>query len=558
MLNRPLTLTLLAGGLAIAVVWTHHEQSEDIRAHVEAVEGDQLSRDLELMAVALDAETERLTAMAQHSRPVHGTAPVLPAHVDTLWVISFGREGLPAVNHQEGDIAMAWSLPVQPGEELKGLWRSDAGEPLLVSVQPIESDTDSESPKSLVVALRLTQDWASKFGEQSGLDCEFWDLGGDRPLPPDPDRTLTTLSHESHTVQPDASGALVAYRAFGDMVGRPQLLLSVRNTQGLTALTATALRSSLYYSAGLGVIAWLLGALFLKLSGGNPPDEGDLEQDEDSRELGGILHNMGNVLNSLNISASVVSKKIDDLSLSDLDGIAQALEKHKDHLAEFVDRDTHGQHLRPLLTALADQLGNEQRGLAQEVQTLNDGIEHICEIMRCQQGRASLSDRAETVRLGGNLEEALRITNHGLNSSYDLEVVREFDEDDSIETDKHSLLEILVNLVQNARQSMALSSSHVKRLVLRVRHTSPERVLIEVEDTGQGITPESMSKVFDLGFTTNDDGHGYGLHTAAVAAREMGGVLWASSAGEGCGATFTLELPTSPSVAQIAGWEDAA
>ena len=137
-------------------------------------------------------------------------------------------------------------------------------------------------------------------------------------------------------------------------------------------------------------------------------------------------------------------------------------------------------------------------------------------------------------------------------------MVREFDEADSIETDKNNLIEILVNLVQNARQSMTSSTSNVNRLTLRVHRTGPARVLIEVEDTGVGITPDCMGKVFHLGFTTKEDGHGYGLHTAAIAAREMGGALWASSAGEGLGATFTLELPTSPALSQIARREDVA
>jgi signal transduction histidine kinase len=267
---------------------------------------------------------------------------------------------------------------------------------------------------------------------------------------------------------------------------------------------------------------------------------------------------MGNVLNSVNISAAVVSRQIEDLSLGDLEGIAEALEEHKDDLADFVARDARGQHLRALLNALSSQLSDERQGLAEEIQTLSEGIEHICDLIRCQQGRADLIDRSEKVRLGDRLEEALRITNHGLGTDASLEVVREFDEADCIETDKNSLLEILVNLVQNARQSMTMSPSNVNRLVLRVHRSSPARVLIEIEDTGVGITPECMGKVFDLGFTTKKEGHGYGLHTAAIAAREMGGALWASSAGEGCGATFTLELPTSPAVSQIARREDVA
>ena len=57
------------------------------------------------------------------------------------------------------------------------------------------------------------------------------------------------------------------------------------------------------------------------------------------------------------------------------------------------------------------------------------------------------------------------------------------------------------------------------------------------------IPAASLGRIFTLGFTTRKDGHGFGLHSAALAAAEMGGSLVAESDGLGQGATFTLELP---------------
>ncbi|HIF42347.1 MAG TPA: HAMP domain-containing histidine kinase [Planctomycetes bacterium] len=556
--DRPLTLTLLAGGLALAVLWTHHEQSEAVHSHVARVESDTVRREAMQMSTALQGEVGQLTSLAQSLKMRGGPFSERPENVDALWVVSFSERGTPEVHVQRGNLEMPADLPVVDGAKLAGLWRTPSGDPLLLSLLSLDLADTGGQPRSLMLARLLGSEWATAFARNTGLDCRLWDLGTRTILPPDADQTLPLLSHESHIVRRDKSGTLVAYQAFGDVAGRPQLLLSARSTMSLEKLAQPVLDRSLYWSIGLGSLAWALCAFLLSRREYGFGTQTSSPQTSDSRELGGVLHNMGNVLNSVNISASVVSKQIDDLSLGDLSGIAEALEGHKDDLAAFVAQDTRGQHLRPLLNALSIQLGDERRGLAVEVQILSEGIEHICDLIRCQQGRADLIDRAEEVRLGDRLEEALRITNHGLGTDASLEVVREFDEADSIETDKNNLIEILVNLVQNARQSMTSSPSNVNRLTLRVHRTSPARVLIEVEDTGVGITPDCMGKVFDLGFTTKEDGHGYGLHTAAIAAREMGGALWASSAGEGLGATFTLELPTSPAVSQIARREDVA
>jgi signal transduction histidine kinase len=58
-----------------------------------------------------------------------------------------------------------------------------------------------------------------------------------------------------------------------------------------------------------------------------------------------------------------------------------------------------------------------------------------------------------------------------------------------------------------------------------------------------GIAPEMLTRIFQYGFTTRQEGHGFGLHSSALAAQEMGGTLTVHSEGPGHGATFILELP---------------
>ena len=103
---------------------------------------------------------------------------------------------------------------------------------------------------------------------------------------------------------------------------------------------------------------------------------------------------------------------------------------------------------------------------------------------------------------------------------------------------------MLVNLFKNARESMAEAGVR-GRLCIRVRRNG-KRLCLEVEDNGVGIARENLARIFNHGFTTKRGGHGFGLHASANAATEMSGHLSAASAGQGRGATFTLDLPLEP------------
>lgn len=70
-----------------------------------------------------------------------------------------------------------------------------------------------------------------------------------------------------------------------------------------------------------------------------------------------------------------------------------------------------------------------------------------------------------------------------------------------------------------------------------------ETARITVSDNGVGIAVENLTRIFAHGFTTKKNGHGFGLHSSALAAKELGGSLRASSEGPDRGATFILELP---------------
>jgi C4-dicarboxylate-specific signal transduction histidine kinase len=171
-------------------------------------------------------------------------------------------------------------------------------------------------------------------------------------------------------------------------------------------------------------------------------------------------------------------------------------------------------------------------------------IEHIKDVVAMQQSYGKVSGVTESIKATELVEDALRL-NSGSLTRHDVRVVRRFDADPTLSVDKHKVLQILVNLVSNAKHACDDSNRTDKQVTLQISN-GDARVRIAVTDNGVGIPPENLTRIFNHGFTTRKEGHGFGLHSGALAAREIGGALNAYSDGPGRGATFVLELPLQP------------
>ena len=254
-----------------------------------------------------------------------------------------------------------------------------------------------------------------------------------------------------------------------------------------------------------------------------------------------VLHNVGNVLNSVNISASLVTDRVRKPRSSGLGKVAALLREHETDLPAFVATDERAKHLPVYLAQLAEHLTLDQQVTLQELESLRKNIDHIKEIVAMQQSYSKRVGVPERLSVADLVDDALRInagsfTRHGVNLKC------EFENAPEIVVEKHKVLQILVNLLRNARYACEASGKAGKEVVMRIR-SDAVGVHISVTDNGIGIKPEHMARIFSHGFTTKKDGHGFGLHSGALAARDLGGALRVDSAGPGCGATFTLELP---------------
>ncbi len=263
----------------------------------------------------------------------------------------------------------------------------------------------------------------------------------------------------------------------------------------------------------------------------------------------GVLHNVGNVLNSVNVSANLATKKTEELSLGDLEALVGVLASHERDMAAFVAQDPRGKHLVPFLKELAGALGTQRQAIQDEMRALNQGIEHIAELVRAQQSHAGAKGVFEKAMLAEQLEAALSICKQGLGACSNLQIERDFGELPAVRVDKHKLMEILVNVLQNAGQALAEHGGADPRITLRIARPDQHTARIEVRDNGMGIPGENLTRVFQHGFTTKKNGHGFGLHVSANAATEMGAKLSAASDGPGRGAVFILDIPIEAEVA---------
>ncbi|MGC2033662.1 MAG: PAS domain S-box protein, partial [Steroidobacteraceae bacterium] len=254
-----------------------------------------------------------------------------------------------------------------------------------------------------------------------------------------------------------------------------------------------------------------------------------------------VLHNVGNILNSVNISASLVTERVKQSKAPGVSRVAALLHAQGSAVGDFLVNDERGKHIPEYLTSLGEQLLSDQRMELEELGSLRDNLEHIKDTVAMQQSYAKLCGVTETVAVADLVEDSLRL-NAGAFVRHGVTLRREFSEVPPITVDKHKVLQILVNLVRNAKYACDESGRSDKLITLRIE-AAPAGVRICVIDNGVGIPAENMHRLFTHGFTTRVDGHGFGLHSGALAAQELGGSLRVTSDGPGHGAMFILELP---------------
>jgi len=255
----------------------------------------------------------------------------------------------------------------------------------------------------------------------------------------------------------------------------------------------------------------------------------------------GVLHNVGNVLNSVNVSTSILIDQVHNCKSDRLERLVELLEEHKGNLAEFISNDEKGKLIVPFIKELSKQLAIDQKKQVEELKDLSSNVDHIKNIISMQQSYAGGNGIVEKQSAVAVFEDAIKINIASINR---LKIIlkREFDESVVLLVDKHRLIQVLVNLISNARHAVEYNENREKEVTVAVNSRNG-KVIFSVEDNGIGIEKNILSRLFEFGYKKREGGHGYGLHHSALVAGEMNGRLTAESEGAGKGAKFVLELP---------------
>ncbi|MBK7645582.1 MAG: HAMP domain-containing protein [Planctomycetes bacterium] len=476
------------------------------------------------------------------------------------------------------------------GQPASGLLETEHGH-LLVCARRMLAQSESGAELGLVVIGRLlTPAWQAALVRQTGVSFTLVPVLDALEREPDRETFDAATSSDEPIVRTVDARSLRAIARMTDISEAPAILIQTSGPRAISASGASALRYALFSTVAAGLLM-MLALLFLltrtvlkplarltahaveigrseeltrKLELARKDEIGILSGEFDSmmeklaqsraqvvraaRAAGmseiatGVLHNVGNVLNSVNVSTSLLAQNAMRSGAGDLKRVVEAIRGSTGDLASFVAKDPRGAHLDPLLEQIAEQLVSESAERERELGSLARGIDHIKELIHAQQGIAGRAGVLEQVDPRELVRSAVKLTASS-SMGEKPEVLEEFQDVGLVPLDRHRLMEVLVNVVQNARQALSSAGLERRRLVVRIASDKPEELRIEVEDSGPGIAPENLTRIFTHGFTTRAEGHGFGLHACANAATEMGGTLTADSRGLGHGARFIVSLP---------------
>ncbi|MEM7516383.1 MAG: CHASE4 domain-containing protein [Planctomycetota bacterium] len=482
-----------------------------------------------------------------------------------------------------------------------GLMMTERG-PLLVASHPIRSRSNAEAePRGWVLMGRFVgEELVAKLSERIRVDFTSWTI--ENGVLPETELGLIDeiTATEEAFMHPTSAELLHVYRTFPDMRGKPTLLLrgdfarkitqrgyetvnyALLSTIGsallllfvllqllqrhvirpLSKLTAhavqvgqtedTSARLEMQRDDELGLLAGEFDSMLGKLAASRRQLAKTARQAGMSEIASGVMHNVGNALNSVNVAVSVAREQTSKLAVDDLARMVEVLKQHESTLGEFVTSDPRGKHTLPVLESVSQQLGERRDEILTEISSLSEGLEEIVELVAAQQRYAGPvgSGLMERGLLSEAVDEALEMVRGSGALREEVQVVRNFAALPPTPLDHHRLMEAMLQLLRNAAQAMD-EGTQEPCLTVGTMQLESGAYAIEVTDTGKGIAEENHKKIFQHGFTTQSEQSGFGLHIAANVAGEMGGKLTLERSAPGAGATFRIELPLDAPGAEV-------
>jgi hypothetical protein len=211
-----------------------------------------------------------------------------------------------------------------------------------------------------------------------------------------------------------------------------------------------------------------------------------------------VLHNVGNVLNSMNVSAGLVVEKLRRSKVPNLGKAAALLTDKNGNLGDFLTNDPNGQKIPGYLAKLSQYLVEENAEILTEVDLLARHIEHIKEVVAVQQSYAKVSGVFEDLQPTSWSDSiAMNIGAFGAAASSSAAL----SPSPPVRVDRHRVLQIIINLLRNAKCASTTSSASTSALRLRC---ADQRKVCAFRGGQRNQHRRKILRIFGHGFTTQN------------------------------------------------------
>jgi two-component system, NtrC family, sensor kinase len=258
----------------------------------------------------------------------------------------------------------------------------------------------------------------------------------------------------------------------------------------------------------------------------------------------GVLHNIGNAMTPLSVRVAKLHQQLRAAPVEDIErALAESAQGNtapdrQADLDEFL-RLASGE-MASLLKAAEADVGMMMRQATMVQNALSERLPS-----------PSARTVIEAVELPAIIHQSLEIVPDSCREQVDIEIDRSLQAVSPVWAARTVLRLVIQNLIINAAEAVRASgkSRGIVRFTAAIQAEGGEnRLLLECQDTGMGIEPQNIQRIFERGFSTKlgKGNSGIGLHWCATAINALGGRIWASSEGLGHGAKFHIIIPVTP------------
>jgi two-component system, NtrC family, sensor kinase len=254
----------------------------------------------------------------------------------------------------------------------------------------------------------------------------------------------------------------------------------------------------------------------------------------------GVLHNIGNAITPLGVKLSIIRSELQQAPAAEMEmAVAELAEP-----ATPAERRT---DLSQFLELAGIELASLVKQTVGNLEQISSQVDHVQMILADQHNFSRNQRLTSPLELSSLVTKTVNLLSEELRKNISLELDGSLNKVGKVQASQIALQQVLSNLLINAAESIHSTGNRMAgRISIRASEELMDNIPMVhlcIEDNGQGIPGEKITKIFERGFSTKSRGSGLGLHWSANTVSSLKGMVYAESEGEGRGAVFHLLLP---------------